>query len=117
MIVKTENIEENGTTYIIDTYDNGTVNKYIKPQETTEELPPQPDPVTNEDILAAVQASHVQRGHIDCAGTSTTIALDPVDVSRAAVSISGPVRSYTLSEDALTIQLTAPGYINWEVRR
>ena len=116
MIVKTETIEENGTTYIIDTYDNGTVNKYIKPQETTEELPPQPVPVTNEDILNAVQASHVQRGHIDSAGTSTTIALDPVDVSRAAVSISGPVKSYMLSEDQLAVQLTEPGYINWEVR-
>ena len=60
--------------------------------------------------------SHVQRGHIDCAGTSTTIALDPVDVSRAAVSISGPVKSYMLSEDQLAVQLTEPGYINWEVR-
>lgn len=60
--------------------------------------------------------SHVQRGHIDCAGTSTTIALDPVDVSRATVSISGPIKSYTLTEDQLTMELTEPGYINWEVR-
>lgn len=61
-------------------------------------------------------AQHVQRGHTEASGTSITIALDPVDVSCAAVSISGPVRAYMLSADALTVELTEPGYINWEVR-
>lgn len=115
-LINTEEIIENDSTYIVETYDNGTVNKYIKPQETTGELPSQPEPITNEDILNAMQASRVQRGHIDCAGTTTTIALDPVDVSRATVSLSGPVRSYTLTEDQLTVEITEPGYINWEVR-
>ena len=70
----------------------------------------------NLDTIRQQTAQRVQRGHIDCAGTSTTIALDPVDVSRATVSISGPVKSYMLSEDQLAVQLTEPGYINWEVR-
>lgn len=60
--------------------------------------------------------SHVQRGHVECTGTSITIALDPVDVSRATVNLSGPVKSYTLSEDQLMMELTESGYINWEVR-
>ena len=58
----------------------------------------------------------VQRGHVEAAGTSVTIPLEPVDVSRATVSISGPVKAYMISEDALTVTLTEPGYINWEVR-
>ena len=58
----------------------------------------------------------VQRGHVEVAGTSVTIPLEPVDVSRATVSISGPVKAYTLSAEALAVTLTEPGYINWEVR-
>lgn len=34
-LINTEEIIENDSTYIVETYDNGTVNKYIKPQETT----------------------------------------------------------------------------------
>lgn len=114
-IIKTEEFEKDGCIYIRNTYNNGTIEEYIKTDESTPPEPTQP-PVTNEDILNAMQASRVQRGHIDCAGTTTTIALDPVDVSRATVSLSGPVRSYTLTEDQLTVEITEPGYINWEVR-
>lgn len=55
-LISNEEITENGNTYIVETYDNGTINKYIKPQETTGELPSQPEPITNEDIMDALQA-------------------------------------------------------------
>lgn len=61
-------------------------------------------------------SQHVQRGHTEAAGTSVTIPLQSIDVSRATVSIAGPVKAYTLTAEALTVELTAPGYINWEVR-
>lgn len=68
------------------------------------------------NVIRQQTASRVQRGHVEAAGTSVTIPLEPVDVSRATVSISGPVKAYMISEDALTVTLTEPGYINWEVR-
>lgn len=58
----------------------------------------------------------VQRGHVEAAGISVTIPLEPVDISRATVSISGPVKAYTLSAEALAVTLTEPGFVNWEVR-
>ena len=70
----------------------------------------------NLDTIRQQTASRVQRGHVEAAGISVTIPLEPVDVSRATVSISGPVKAYMISEDALTVTLTEPGYINWEVR-
>ena len=45
-LVKTEEIIENGETYIVNTYDNGTVEKYAKPDENIPEPEPQPEPVT-----------------------------------------------------------------------
>lgn len=68
------------------------------------------------DLINEQTVSRVQRGHTEAAGTSVTIPLEPVDVSRATVSISGPVKAYMISNDALTVTLTEPGYINWEVR-
>lgn len=68
------------------------------------------------NVIRQQTASRVQRGHVEVAGTSVTIPLEPVDVSRATVSISGPVKAYMVSDDALAVTLTAPGYINWEVR-
>lgn len=70
----------------------------------------------NLDTIRQQTASRVQRGHVEVAGTSVTIPLEPVDVSRATVSISGPIKAYMISNDALTVTLTEPGYINWEVR-
>lgn len=70
----------------------------------------------NLDTIRQQTAQRVQRGHVEVAGTSVTIPLEPVDVSRATVSISGPVKAYMISNDALTVTLTEPGYINWEVR-
>lgn len=70
----------------------------------------------NLDTIRQQTAQRVQRGHVEAAGISVTIPLEPVDVSRATVSISGPVKAYMISEDALTVTLTEPGYINWEVR-
>lgn len=68
------------------------------------------------DLINERTAGRVQRGHTEVAGTSVTIPLEPVDVSRATVSISGPVKAYMISNDALAVTLTEPGYINWEVR-
>ena len=57
-IIKTEEIVEGGNTYVVNTYDNGTVEKYIKPDPNYQPppQPPQPKPVTNEDIMAQLTA-------------------------------------------------------------
>lgn len=68
------------------------------------------------NVIRQQTAQRVRRGHVEAAGISVTIPLEPVDVSRATVSISGPVKAYTLSAEALAVTLTEPGYINWEVR-
>lgn len=70
----------------------------------------------NLDTIRQQTSQRVQRGHVDVAGTSVTIPLEPVDVSRATVSISGPVKAYMISNDALAVTLTEPGFVNWEVR-
>ena len=57
-IIKTEEIIEDGNTYVVNTYDNGTIEKYIKPDPTY--VPPEPPqqlkPVTNEQLQAELQA-------------------------------------------------------------
>lgn len=68
------------------------------------------------NVIRQQTAQRVQRGHVEVAGTSVTIPLEPVDVSRATVSISGPVKAYMVSDDALAVTLTEPGFVNWEVR-
>lgn len=57
-IIKTEEIIEDGNTYVVNTYDNGTVEKYIKPDPNYQPppQPPQPKPVTNEDIMAQLES-------------------------------------------------------------
>ena len=57
-IMKTEEIQENGVTYIVNTYDNGTIEKYIKPEPNYQPppMPEQPKSVTNEDIMAQLTA-------------------------------------------------------------
>ena len=57
-IVKTEEIIEDGNTYVVNTYDNGTIEKYIKPDPNYQPPPiPEPQkPVTNEDIMAQLTA-------------------------------------------------------------
>lgn len=57
-IIKTEEIIEDGNTYVVNTYDNGTVEKYIKP-DPNYQLPPMPEPpkpVTNEELKDLVLA-------------------------------------------------------------
>lgn len=51
-LIKTEEITENDLNYIVNTYDNGTVEKYIKPAPdvVTPEPEPQTLPITNKDI-------------------------------------------------------------------
>ena len=58
-IIKTEELIENGVTYIINTYDNGTIEQLAKPDPDAvlpEPEPPQSKPVTNEDIMAQLTA-------------------------------------------------------------
>ncbi len=57
-IIKTEELIENGVTYIVNTYDNGTIEKYIKPDPNYQPppMPEPPKPVTNEDIMAQLTA-------------------------------------------------------------
>ncbi len=57
-IVKTEEIIEDGNTYVVNTYDNGTIEKYIKPDPNYQPppMPEPPKPVTNEDIMAQLTA-------------------------------------------------------------
>lgn len=49
-IIKTEEFEKDGCIYIRNTYNNGTIEEYIKTDESTLPEPTQP-PVTNEDIM------------------------------------------------------------------
>lgn len=57
-LIKTEEIIEDGNTYVVNTYDNGTIEKYIKPDPNY--VPPEPPqqlkPVTNEQLQAELQA-------------------------------------------------------------
>lgn len=58
-IIKTEEIIEDGNTYIVNTYDNCTIEKFAKQDPNMippEPEPPQPKPVTNEDIMAQLTA-------------------------------------------------------------
>lgn len=108
-LINTEEIIENGNTYIVETYDNGTINKYIKPEPSAE--PPVKQPTTG-----------VQRGHTELNGVSVVIPLELIDVSKATVQLDvqgcDTPYAYTLAEDALTVAFAEPvqAWINWEVR-
>lgn len=106
-LINTEEIIENGNTYIVETYDNGTINKYIK----SDPLEPVKRPTTG-----------VQRGHTELNGVSVVIPLELIDVSKATVQldVQGTTARYTyaLTEDALTVAFAEPvsAWINWEVK-
>lgn len=107
-LLESKEIIENGHTYIVETYDNGTVNKYIKSD-------PPPEPVKQP------MRDGVQRGHTEVNGTSVTIPLELIDVSKATVQldVQGAERYvYTLDPEALTVIFAEPvqAWINWEVR-
>lgn len=55
-LIKTEEITENGLTYIVNTYDNDTVEKYVKPDPDYVPPEPQEPPVT----LKSLQEKIVQ---------------------------------------------------------
>ena len=107
-LINKEEVIENGNTYIVETYDNGTINKYIKPDPPAT---PAKQPTTG-----------VQRGHTELIGTSVAIPLELIDVSKATVQIdvqgTKACYTYTLEEDALTVAFAEPvsAWINWEVR-
>lgn len=55
-VIETKEIQENGLTYIVNTYDNGTIEQFAKPDPNA--VPPEqepPKPVTNEDIVAQLE--------------------------------------------------------------
>ena len=58
-IISTNEIIENGLTYIVETFDNGTINKYLKP-EILPEPEPQPKPVTLEDLQSQIKELQAQ---------------------------------------------------------
>lgn len=106
-LINTEEIIENGNTYIVETYDNGTINKYIKSDP--------PEPVKR-------PTTGVQRGHTELNGVSVVIPLELIDVSKATVQldVQGTTARYTyaLAETALTVAFAelVSAWINWEVR-
>ena len=58
-IIKIEELIKNGVTYIVNTYDNGTVEQFAKPDPNavpTEPEPELPQPVTNEQLRDELQA-------------------------------------------------------------
>ena len=56
-VIETKEIQENGITYIVNTYDNGTIEQFAKPDPNYQPppMPEPPKPVTNEDIVAQLE--------------------------------------------------------------
>lgn len=107
-LLESKEIIENGHTYIVETYDNGTVNKYIKSD-------PPPEPVKQP------MRDGVQRGHTEVNGTSVIIPLELIDVSKATVQLDVQGAEhyvYTLEPESLIVTFEEPvqAWINWEVR-
>ena len=107
IIVSKQEIIEEGIAYIVETYDNGTINKYIKSDP--------PEPVKR-------PTTGVQRGHTELNGVSVVIPLELIDVSKATaqLDVQGTTARYTyaLAETAMTVAFAEPvsAWINWEVR-
>lgn len=56
-LINTEEIVENGVTYIVNTYDNGTVEQFAKPDPNAVPSEPERQPaVTNEQLQADIQS-------------------------------------------------------------
>lgn len=124
-IVETKEENISGVVYIINKYDNGYTEKYIKPDP--DYIPPEPEPsqeaVTLESLKAQMDAmSRVQRGRTEINGEAITIAIDPVDPMAVAVTLdvqgTDAAYAYSISAEALTVMFTekVKAYINWEVR-
>lgn len=123
ILISQDEIKENDYTYIVETYDNGTINKYIKPDPDAE---PQDPPVTNNDLAEKIDSLfNVQRGHTECTG-NIDIQIGAVDPNKAKVNIklqtaSGviPLYSYSITETVLSIifakEPTETVYIDWEI--
>lgn len=75
-IIKTEEIVENGITYIVNTYDNGTIEQYIKQDENIS----QPNHVT----LKSLQEKIVQLEQ-----QNTALMMGMVDVYLAVTTSKG----------------------------
>lgn len=56
-LIETKEIQENGVTYIVNTYDNGTVEQFAKPDPNAVPTEPERQPaVTNEQLQADIQS-------------------------------------------------------------
>ena len=81
-IIKTEEIIEDGNTYVVNTYDNGTIEKYIKPDQNY--VPPEPPqqlkPVTNEQLQAELQ---------DIKDDNLALMMGVADLYAAVTSVNG----------------------------
>ena len=124
-LIKTETVVEIGSEYVVNTFDNGNIEKYIKPtpDAITPELEFPQEAVTLESLKAQMDAmSRVQRGRTEISGEAITIAIDPVDPMAAAVTLdvqgTEAAYSYSISAETLTVMFTekVKAYINWEVR-
>lgn len=64
-LINTEEIVENEITYVVNTYDNGTIEKYIKPDPNyVPEPAPDPEPVVTNDVLLE-RIENVEEGILD----------------------------------------------------
>lgn len=58
-LISTEEVIENAVTYVVNTYSNGTIEKYVKPDPNY--VPPEPEPlpapVTNDEIKELLLSS------------------------------------------------------------
>lgn len=107
-IIDKQEIIESGSIYIIETYENGTINKYIKSA---------PPPESGKRPMR----NGVQRGHTEVNGTSVTIPLELIDVTNATVQldVQGAERYiYVLDPESLIVTFAEPvqAGVNWEVR-
>ena len=62
-IIKTEEIIDGENTYVVNTYDNGTIEKFLKPDPNYVPPEPRPKPVTNEEIKELLLAN--MQGTVD----------------------------------------------------
>lgn len=99
-------IVEDGITYIVRTFESGSVVKWAKYQAPTVKDVPQ----------------QVQRGHCKINGTSIAIGLGRVNLETTSVSVdvqgTDESYAYVLDNETLKIMFAKPvsASVNWEVR-
>lgn len=121
-----QEVQENGYTYIVITYDSGTIEKYLKTDRDTETQEIIPDTITIEKLAEKIDSLFkIQRGHTECTN-NVEIKIGTVDPNKAKVNIklqtaSGviPLYSYSITETVLSIvfvkEPTETVYVDWEI--